>query len=142
MKAITGILFILILNVLFTFVNLGIADIRGDNNLQLGVDSSMFNEYNTGTGGHYVVKAADTSELPTKQGVTDQITGGVFTDLWMTISNWFSNVVGAGKVLLNFINAVPNFLQSIGLPEQVYFMIGTLWHILTVFLVVMFWRGD
>jgi hypothetical protein len=141
MKAISGLLFILILNVLFTFVNLGIADIRGDDTLQLGVDSSLMDSYNVGTSANPVLKTFNEDELPSSEGT---VTTGdnPFTDLFLTISKWFKTAGQGLAFLFNMVNAVPNFLQSMGLSGVVLFTLGVMWHLFAVFLIIMFWRGD
>jgi hypothetical protein len=148
MKAIVGILFMLILNTLFFFVNVGMAEVNPylEDNALVNYNDSFMKNYNKGTEANPVLTEFNHDELPSKVGGTSSgVFSGVadwFVDVFATISGWLVGVGQGFLYLVNFINSVPNFLSAIGLPGVVVFGFGFLWHTLSIFLVVMFLRGD
>jgi len=92
--------------------------------------------------GDYTV-TDDLTGLPTAVDSvdTDSTLSSRFTDLFRTMKNWFLDVTGA-RYLVAFINAVPSFLKAIGLPGEIAFALGWIWHALAFFIAVMFIKGD
>ena len=62
-------------------------------------------------------------------------TTNIFYDVFVSVKNWILDSTGLGY-LFNMVNAFPNFLQAIGLPEPIPFGLGAVWHILTIYLIV------
>lgn len=139
MKAINGLIFILILNVLFAFVNLGMGYV--DSTQEFGYNQSFMQSYNTGTETNPIIKDFSTSELPQSKG---EFTTGdnPFTDLWVTVSSFFTSVGQGIGFLFSMVNSVPNFLSVMGIPAVITFPIAFLWHTFTIFLIIMFFRGE
>ena len=103
----------------------------------------MIGEYNAG---NYTLDENVAGELPTTQvavAPSDLNPNGFFTDIWQSLSSWFTDTsVGRGiTYLLNIVNAFPHFLSVIGTPQEIVFAIGFFWHALTVFLIVIFFKG-
>jgi len=128
---------VLMLNFAFFLAQLGIDVIGGDEATNyFNYDGSMLSKYDDGD---YNLKEFDESDLPeSESGVSPE--GNIFTDLFKTVKNWFLDVSG-GKYILGIVNAIPNFLKAIGLPNEISFAIGFVWHAMTVFLVVMLLKG-
>lgn len=101
-------------------------------------EDGLLSEYDTG---NYTVKSTFTDELPETEGSVSTETGNFFTDLFGTVKNWFLDTTGI-KQASAVVNAFPNALKNIGTPEEIAFSLGALWHILTLFLIVMVIRGD
>jgi hypothetical protein len=139
MRAINGLIFILILNIMFAFVNLGMASV--DATQQFGYNQSFMNSYNTGTAANPVVRDFSVSELPESKGT---VTTGdnPFTDLWITVSSFFTGVGQGIGFLFSMVNSVPNFLSVMGIPAVITFPLAFLWHTFTIFLIIMFFRGE
>lgn len=98
-------------------------------------DGSFISEFDKGD---YTLDSNPTETLPDadKQGVIETIQGFI-TDIFTTMKNWFLSIPGA-KYFIGVVSAVPNFLGSIiGLPIEIKYAIGVIWHGLTVFMFIL-----
>jgi hypothetical protein len=77
-------------------------------------------------------------ELPSE--VSTESTNSGFTDIFKSISSWFSNTK-TGKIINSLYYAVPNALKGMGMPSEFSFALGVLWTLLAMFSFVMFMRG-
>jgi hypothetical protein len=68
--------------------------------------------------------------------------GNIFTDTFVAIKNWLLESTGVGY-LFSILSAPYNFLSALQLPSAFSFAIGSLWYLVTFFLIVnwLFGRG-
>jgi len=133
-KVISALLFVLLVNILFFWGELGINNINPTITAPtlLNYEDSMLSNYDTG---NYTLKQFQASDLPDPQAQVDA-EGNFFTDIFSTIRNWFLSLPGVSPIL-GIVNAVPNFLKIMGLPIEIAYSLGFLWHCLSVFIIVM-----
>lgn len=91
------------------------------------------------TSGVYVVKNSNVSDLPTAGGDVSSGTF-IFIDWADKLLNWIKDSTGFNYVW-GVVDAVPKFLRLMGLPSEIAFVLGVLWHVITVFLIIAFIRG-
>jgi hypothetical protein len=92
----------------------------------------------TGDTGKFVLN--ETIELPASQNIAEG-SGNFFTDTWATLKNWFIDTIPGARFLERMVNSPSNFLKTAGLPAEISFALGWLWHIIGVFLIISFIRG-
>jgi hypothetical protein len=126
---------VILLNLVFFLAQIGVASLGSD--LQFfNYNGSMIKKYDAG---NYELVEFNSNELPDSQSAVST-EGSIFTDVWQTVKNWFLDIPGV-KYVVAIVNAVPNFLAIIGLPKEIVFAIGFIWHAMTVFLLVVFLKG-
>jgi hypothetical protein len=83
-------------------------------------------------------------ELPPAQGweggVGPSQSSNFFTDVFSTLRDWVVNTPGI-NVVYGCITAFPNFLSSLGLDPLIAGALASFWHLLTLFLIVQFFKG-
>lgn len=79
--------------------------------------------------------------LPESQSSVDVTDGNVFTDTWRTIKTWLTDNIPGLDFLERIINGPSSFLKAAGLPSEISFAIGWLWHMMGIFLFVAWIRG-
>lgn len=143
-KVISGLAFILAVNMLFFLGQTAITKINPDGPVFFSNDNnySMIGKYNN----NYTLDENVFNELPNNQLAVNPESDapeGYFTDIWQSIRSWFSDTaIGSGVTyLLNIVNAFPHFLSAIGTPKEISFALGFFWHAITIFLIVMFLKG-
>lgn len=100
-------------------------------------DGSLISDYDAG---NYTV-TEDLSGLPTSaDAVSPDDNTNIFTDAFKTFKSWVEDVTGV-KYLKAFVNAVPNLFKAFGLPQEISFILGVIWHATIFFLVVMWLKG-
>lgn len=144
MKVTGALVFILAVNVMFFLGQTAVLKINPDGPVFFHEDNNMIGEYKTN--GTYVLDEDVISELPSNElavAPNEDSPTGYFTDVWQSVKNWFTDTtVGRGVTyLLNIVNAFPHFLSVIGTPKEIVFALGFFWHALTVFLIVIFFKG-
>lgn len=97
-------------------------------------DKSVLKQYDTG---NYTTPENISELLPDAQGAVDPDTGNIFTDLFSSMKDWFLDIPGV-KYVIGVVTAVPNALKSMGLPAEISFALGAIWHVIT-FLLVLAW---
>ena len=142
---VTGALaFILAINVFFFLGQVVTDHINPDGPVFFHENENLIGEYNAG---NYTLDENVLAELPNTEIAvspdTDGSSSGFFTDVWQSITGWFSDTtIGRGtSYILNIVNAFPHFLSVIGTPKEIVFALGFFWHALTVFLIVIFLKG-
>ena len=116
--------------------------------ININPDSTIFFEYEGSniakfdvSDGDYVLNDDISSELPeTGNPVAVSLGSNVFTDLFSTLKNWLLKIPGA-KYVLMIVNAVPTYIKYFGFPAEIAFALGTMWHIITFVLVIIFIKG-
>lgn len=123
--------------VLFMF-QVSLEELDPDSTTLYKIDGTLISGYDEG--GYNLRQDAEEGipELPKE--VTSEADGGGFTDIFQSISSWFKNTQ-AGRVINGLYYAVPNILQSIGMPQPFSFALGVLWVLLATFSFIMFMRG-
>lgn len=133
---IVAIFFVLALNTVLFMGEQAIIKINPGNELNyFDYTGSNMEAYDTG---NYSLRSAESTDLPTAQSSVSN-DGNFFTDIFSTIKNWILDATGIGsglKYFLGVINTVPNFLKALGLPPQISFALGYLWHTLTFFIFI------
>lgn len=142
MKVTGALVFILAVNVMFFLGQTAVLKINPDGPVFFNENDNMIGEYNNG---NYTLNENVAGELPSNEIAVspDNEQSGYFTDVWASLSGWFTDTtVGRGVTyLLNIVNAFPHFLAVIGTPIEIVFALGFFWHALTVFLIVIFFKG-
>lgn len=92
--------------------------------------------------GNYTLTSDVLGKLPTGESSVSAETGNIFTDIFSSIKGWIADTTGVNYVI-DLINALPNFFKALGLPPAFVFVIGSIWHTTTVFmLVLLLWGRD
>ena len=142
MKVTGALVFILAVNVMFFLGQTAVLKINPNGPVFFNENDNMIGDYNNG---NYTLNENVAGELPSNEIAVspDTVQSGYFTDVWASLSGWFTDTtVGKGVTyLLNIVNAFPHFLAVIGAPIEIVFAIGFFWHALTVFLIVIFFKG-
>ena len=97
-------------------------------------EGSYLQEYDD-SDGNYVI--AGNASLPDVEGSVNPDTGNFFIDPIGSLKSFFTGASKGVKYFGQIINGVPNFLKTIGLPNEIAFALGFFWHVLTVFLIIM-----
>lgn len=141
MNSRVALLLVLCINLFLFMAQLAVTDIAAD----LGTSGSSFYDYESNIFsdydlGNYTVKDTYSDEFPITSSTVSADEGNWFTDTFTTIKEWFLDSTGLSYGLA-FINAVPNLLKVLIPVPAVAFAMGALWHIFTVFLLIMSFRG-
>lgn len=94
--------------------------------------NALINKYNTGNN---VLNSS--YELPETEASIDSDNNNFFIDPIGSLKSWGNSIGDGFNFFSGIINAVPNFLKNIGLPNEISFALGFFWHVLTLFLVIM-----
>jgi hypothetical protein len=86
--------------------------------------------------GNYTLTNDISKDLPSAQGAVLPDSGSFFSDLFSSMKNWFLDFPGV-KYVVSAITAVPNTLKMMGLPAEVSFALGAIWHVITFVLLIM-----
>lgn len=140
MDAKAMLLLILLIDLVLFFGSYAVTQINPDSGFW-DYEGSLISKADTGDG-DYEVREVSATDIPDgTQAVDPDNQAGFFTDIFRSVRNWiFSNVPGA-EALVSVVNALPNFLKAIGLPQVFVFGVGALWHTLGVFLLISFVWG-
>lgn len=103
---------------------------------------SPLSKADTGAG-NYIVKDFDGSSVPESatSGVSGD-TGGGFGDMFNTFKSWITGAANVGSFIIDFVNAVPNFIRGMGLPVELAYGLGAIWWFMGVFMVVSWLRWN
>ena len=130
--------FILALNMVFFIAQVSADKINPDESTNFfNYEGSLIEGFDAGD---YTLNESLEGALPESSGAVQVEDGNIFTDVFKSIKNWFSDKIG-NSYLWNAVNAVPNFLKIIGLPKEIVFAIGFFWHALTLFVFISFIAG-
>lgn len=134
----TALLFVLMMNVFFFVGQTSIDYINPDG------PTSFFNYQESwiqGKDSGNFTLDEDISIPQAQTSVSVDEGGNIFTDTWRTLSEWLTSSIPGYDLLERMINGPNYFLKAAGLPAEISFAIGWLWHILGVFLFIAFIRG-
>jgi hypothetical protein len=83
-----------------------------------------------------VVTETQSTDLPSS--IDSDFSAGGFSDLFNTFRNWISGTTQKAKIMLDFVNAVPNFLKQMGFEETLASVFGFIWQA-AAFLLLIAW---
>lgn len=93
------------------------------------------------TWGNYTMDDVDpTTRLPSADPSVSEGGGNWFMDIFVNIKSWFTETTGL-DFLSNIISAPAFFLETIGLPNVIAWSIGSLWHLIGIFLIISYFWG-
>lgn len=137
-EIIVALLFVLFLNVTLFTAQLAIIEIDPESSLNyFNYDGSYPQRYDEND---YTLKDFELTDLPTTEtSVSEE--GNFFTDIFASIKNWLIDTIPGASTLLAIVNTVPNFLKAMGLPKEISYILGWCWHLLTVFIAIMWLKS-
>ena len=143
MKILTALMFILSLNMYLFVSQAGLGYISETETISdLPIIYNHTGSFiSTFDNGKYVINENVTTILPSGQGQIEPESGNFFTDSFATMKNWFLESTGL-NYLLGIVTAFPNFLKSVGFPQEISFVLGVIWYAVSLFLVIAVIRGN
>jgi len=136
MKIILALGVMLAINVFMFLGQTAINNVAGEYGLPgttlINYENSFIGSYNSGNN---VLNSS--MDLPDTEASIDSDNNNFFIDPIGSLKSWFSKAGKGWDYFTGIVNAVPNFLKNIGLPNEISFAIGFFWHALTLFLIVM-----
>ena len=91
--------------------------------------------------GNYTIVQDVASRLPeSDSGAILPDSDNFFTDIFNTFKNWFLQTTGL-RYLVDLVTAVPNLLANLGLPREMAYGLGVLWHAISFFVFIAFLKG-
>jgi len=104
------------------------------------IQAPVFNNYNNSIlkqydSGNFVLNQSDVASVLPDTASSVSTTSTLFYPFQFML-NWIKSITGGLSYLLNLVSAVPNFLSAMGLPTEISFAFGALWHIITLFLFI------
>lgn len=136
----TILIIMLIMDVLFLFVNSAVTDLNPARSNYFRYNQSFISDVDSG--GFKLNQTAYNNVIPeTESGVTT--TGNMFTDVFRTIKGWFSPLGKAWNFFIRFLGGPITYLVDMGAPSIVIFGLGSLWYLMSLWLLLMllFGRG-
>ena len=81
------------------------------------------------------------SLFPGSSQATSPTTGNIFTDVFSSIKNWMLDTLGL-RYVFAILSAPYSMLSLMNLPHEFVFALGSLWYIISAFLIIAFlwWR--
>ena len=142
MRYIMALAFIIALNMFLFISQVSTDHINPNGPHYFDFNGSMISEFNNGnySNGQYILDENVENRLPTSEGSISQDTGTWFTDVWNSVKNWVSEKTKA-KYVMGAVTAFPNFLKAIGFDPILVFALGFAWYGITLFLLVMVFKG-
>lgn len=141
MKALIFLTFTMCLGIFLFLAQVSVDNITEE----YGVVNPEFYNYEGSTlsnfdSGNFTVKENVSDILPSGQGQIEPDSGNFFTDTFSTLKNWVSETTGF-KYIGMIVGAVPNFLQSLGLPPEIAFALGALFNSIAILILIAFIVG-
>jgi len=144
MKILTVLAFILALNFYLFASQLAVTNSSIEENIPTIIkfynyENSLLSDYDNGS---MTLNQNINSELPTAGGQIDTSdpNSNIFVDTFTAVYDWFSQSTGI-TYLKGIVTSFPNLLKGMGLPEEIAFGLGAIWHAITVFLIIAVLRG-
>jgi hypothetical protein len=132
-------LFIIVVcvNVLLFLAQVGADKINPDSSSLYTYEGSFMQGYDAGD---FTLNQNSTGIMPSSEGSVSPTTGNLFTDVFASIKNWFTDSTG-GRYFTALLWGIPNILKSTGMPSEVVFALGVLWNALAVISFIVFLKG-
>jgi len=136
---VTWIIFVVLLDAFLFMGQLAITEINPETGTRFfDIDASLTKGQDAS--GNYTLNPFNMSQLPSGEDSVSPETGNIFTDIFASIKSWIADTTGISYIV-SFINAFPNFLTSLNLPTIFVFVIGSVWHTINVFLLILLMWG-
>lgn len=136
----TLLVIMLMVDVILLLGNIAIDDLNPSGQDYFRYDQSFIKDVDTGD--YNLNQTAYNNVIPqTESGITTE--GNLFTDIFRTVKGWFNPITGAWNYFIRFLGGPVSYLVDIGAPSVLVFAIGSLWYLLTLFLLMsyLFGRG-
>jgi len=139
MKIVLALATMLAINMFLFLGQVGVTDIASDFGIASGTtlynyDGSLISDYDTGD---YNLTTTTSLDFPDTTASIDTENNNFLIDAIATLKSWGKTAGKGFGYFSNIVNAVPNFLKAIGLPQPISFALGFFWNALSLFLVVM-----
>lgn len=137
-------IFVISLNVLMWFCQIAIYDINPTGPTMYNLEGSPIGETITSQGNASVVQNDVLSDLPSSAGtvITTDSSTSIFTDIFNNVLGWMKSTPGV-KYAYGIVSAPYNILKAMNLPNEFIVGIGTLWYLVTFFVLISFlWGRD
>lgn len=139
MKLDSFLLFVVFVNAYFFISQISIIQLNPDNPVVFyNYKNSMMSDFDTG---NYTLNDDVTLSLPSSSSSVSASDSGIYTDTFSAIKNWLLDFTGI-RYLLLIVNAVPNFLKSIGLPDGIAFALGWVWYLMSLITIISYIKGS
>ena len=109
-------------------------------NVYFQYNDSQIKDFNLDTTGGYQLDSDFEGALPGGSSSVAETSGNIFTDTFKAVRNWVLDATGL-KYIIGALNALPNFIKLMGLPTEIAFALGYVWHLATVFALVFWIKG-
>lgn len=141
-NATTALVFVISINVLMFIAQASIIQTNPEGTLFLTGNDLLIKKFAKSYNYTNPIIASDQipNNLPTASKDISPETSNIFTDIFATIKNWFSDKIGLSYLYAMAI-APYNLLKIANVPEFFVFAIGTLWYGITLFVIVGFFLG-
>lgn len=138
----TALSFVMILNVLMWFGQLSMIELNPDSTVYYHCEGTLLENFdkNNCVGTPELDESDLGSVLPSAEENISPETGNIFTDMFSSIKDWFSDITGL-KYLYSILKAPYNILKAMHLPAEIAFGLGSIWYAVTLFLVIAFFWG-
>ena len=136
-----AVIFVTILNVLMFLTQASMLQLNPEGLKFYNCEGTFLETYdvNKCSGTPVLDTSKISDELPTVDGSVSPTTGNLFTDTFTAIKNWFTTKINfVGQI----VSAPYTMLKFAGVPETLRYAIGTLWYVISVFLIMAFFIGD
>lgn len=138
--AVTWLIFVVVLDAFFFMGQLAVNDINPTSGTQFFDTSGSIAAQNDM--GNYTLNEDVLGKLPAGEGSVSPETGNIFTDIFSSMKAWIADTTGLNYIVA-YINAFPNFLKILNLPAAFVFVVGSAWHTINVFaLILLLWGRD
>jgi len=130
---------VLFIDVLLFFAQTGMTELNPGGVQIYTYQDSLLSRYDAGG---YTLNQSTTEEFPSSTNtVSVQAGDNFFTDIFASIKNWVIDTVPGAKYVVGVIDAVPNMLKSFGLPKEMSFGLGAIWHGIVFMMALMFFKS-
>ena len=136
----TALVFVVALNVIMFLGQVTILELNPSATSFFNESGTLIEHFDSGIDQKVLDTGGTSTNLPTTSAAVTESSGNEFTDSFKSIKTWFGKTTGL-TYLFSIVSAPYNLLKAMSLPNDFVFAIGTLWYIITLFLVVaFFWQ--
>lgn len=131
--------FIFILNIMMWLTQVSALDMNPEGAVFYSPDNEIICQ--VGDCSSYTLNtSAINQQLPSAEGSISPTTGNLFTDTFSSIKDWLGDKLGLNYAR-SILSAPYQILQSMGLPLEFVYAIGTLWYGMSLIILVAFIWG-
>lgn len=137
-----ALIFVVVLNVLMFLTQAAILDLNPEAPTFYTNNGTILASLDANdNSGVYVLDTDNIADqLPTAEGSVSPTTGNLFTDTFSSIRTWLAKKTGLAY-LFQIVSAPYNMLKAMNLPNAFVYALGTLWYVITLFLLIAFLLG-